>query len=53
MYLDTAFTLGGHKILHKKFQVIVGKIDGVMAVFVMLLFFNLLIDYVFQIYMAT
>ena len=53
MYLDSIFTQGGHKILHKKFQVIVGKIEGVMAVFVMLLFFNLLMDYLFQIDMAT
>ena len=53
MYLDSVFTHGGHKILHKKFQVIVGKIEGVMAVFVMLLFFNLLMDYLFQIDMAT
>ena len=53
MYLDTAFTLGGHKILHKKFQVIVGKIEGIMAVLVMLLFFNLLTNYLFQIDMAN
>ena len=53
MYLDSVFTLGGHKILHKKFQVIVGKIEGVMAAFVMLLFFNLIVDYLFQIDMAT
>ena len=38
MYLDSVFTHGGHNILHKKFQVIVGKIEGLMAVFVMLLF---------------
>ena len=48
MYLDTAFTLGGHKI-----QVIVGKIEGIIAVLVMLLFFNLLTNYLFQIDMAT
>ena len=53
MYLDSIFTQGGHKILYKKFQVNVAKIEGLMAVFVMLLFFNLLMDYLFQIDMAT
>ena len=38
MYLDSAFTQEGHKILHKKHQVIVGKIEGIMAVFFMLQF---------------
>ena len=53
MYLDSVFTHGGHKILHKKFQVIVGKIESIMAVFLMLLFFILMMDYMFQIDMAT
>ena len=53
MYLDSVLTQGGHKILYLKYQVIVGKIEGVMAVFFYVTIFNLLMDYLFQIDMAT